>query len=706
MKETILKYFAKHKQFISKEKLKRKLEIKGEKQTTSFLRALETLVEDGSLFFDPKKGYHLFVNELGRAFGQIEINKAGNGFIHTKDNYTIFIEKEKLNGALNGDNVIVGNIVPGNQNDYRGEVEKITKRKTGDIICEVVGNGLMATLKPYNKNEQVPVFVGKNQLKPLVDGELVLINVGTEKKNGKYEGQVEKVIGHKNDAGIDIKLIYQEYDIPIEFSDEALKEADNLPIEVTKEELKGRVDLRSKNIITIDCDTTKDRDDAIYVELLENGNYKLYTNIAHVSNYIKKGSSLYTEASIRSTSHYPNNTCNPMLVAKLSNGICSLNEGVDRLTRTCEMEFDSNGNIVDYKIYLSVINSKKAMKYSEVDRILDGEIVPGYEPFVEQLKLMENLSDSLEKKRQERNYIDFNTPDLEIIQNEEGKVEKIIEAQTGKAHKIIENFMLITATTIAEHHSWLPFIYRVHEEPDPDAVVNVIKILRTSGINIPKYNNIDEKTIKSILEKVNTSEEAKIIREMLLRSMKRARYDVKNVGHFALQLPEYCHFTSPIRRFTDLRIHMLLDELDSLDYSSENIKLLEKELIDIAQHASNIEKKAQEIEQEALKMAMAEYMENHIGESYDAVVAGVYSHGMFVKTNEMISGKVRFDNMSGDKYYYDEKQNAVIGRKHKKRYQIGNKVYVTVKDANKATRTVDFSINTTENKKRILKKKM
>ena len=692
MKELILKHLEKHHGFITKEKLQHKLEIKGEEQTTSFLQALDTMVEDGSLFFDAKKGYQLFTNELGVAFGEIEINKAGNGYVHTKDGYTIFIENEDLNGALNNDNVIVGSILPKDHGIYKGKVEKIVKRNNGHLICEAITLGTSVDLVPYNKNEHIKIHVNKNELRNLVEGELVLVNVSAHKKNNEFEAEIDKVIGHKNDAGIDLKLIYEEYEIPIEFSEEALDEANKLPVEVTEPELEGRVDLRDKNIITIDCDGTKDRDDAVYVEVLENGNLKLYTSISHVSYYVPKNSSLYKEASTRSTSHYPNNTCNPMFPPKLSNGICSLNEGVDRLTRTCEMEFDPQGNIVDYQIYTSVINSKKAMKYSEVNQVLEGNIVPGYEPFIKQLKLMEKLCDLLEQKRYERNYIDFDIPDIEIIHNEEGKAHKFIESPTGKAQKIIENFMLITGTTVAEHYSWFPFIYRVHEAPNQETVNNVIKTLRSVGFKIPEYKNINEAALKNIIEKVGTSEEAKLIREMLLKSMKRARYDVNNIGHFALQLKNYCHFTSPIRRFTDFRIHTLLDELETLDYTDVQVTAIEQELISTSNYASNMERRAKEVEQEALKMSMAEYMENHIGESYDALVTEVYSSGLFVKTNEMISGKVKLDNIDGDKYYYDANAKAVVGKNHNKKYQIGDKVYVIAKDASKIKRTIDFEI--------------
>lgn len=698
--ELILNHFKNNQKYIKTEELKRKLKIKGEEQTMSFHMALKALEEDGSLFFSELKGYRLFTNEPELAFAKLEVSKSGHGFAHTNDGRVIFIDKDALNGALDEDHIIVDSIIPGTQDDYKGKVKKIVKRNKGEVIYEVIGNADKAILKPYNSNQKIKVKLSKNELKTLVDGEIIIVKVSTDKEEDKYLGELKKVIGHKNDPGMDIRLIYEKNEIPIEFSDEALEEANNLPAEVSEHELVDRVDLRDKPIITIDCDTTKDRDDAVYVELLENGNYKLYTSIAHISHYIKKDSSLYKEASLRSTSHYPNNTCNPMFPPKVSNGICSLNENVDRLTRTVEMEFDLQGNLVDYQIYASVINSKKAMKYSEVNRVLAGEPVAGYEPFVDQLKLMEQLNNIFEKHRNERNCLDFDVPELEVVHTEDGKVEGVIESPTGKSQRIIENFMVATNTTVAESYSWIPFIYRVHETPEPDTVANAIKILKSSGFSIPSYTNINEATLKSILEKINTSEEAKIIREMLLKSMKQARYDVHNIGHFALQLQNYSHFTSPIRRYTDFRIHTLLDELDTFDYSEESTKNLEEELIEIAKHASNIERKAKEIEREAIMMSMAEYMENHIGGCFNGIITEVHPHGMVVRTDNMITGKVKFNSLKGDKYYYDANHNAIIGKNHHKKYQIGNKVYVMVKEANKATRVINFEFS----KRKVLKK--
>lgn len=692
MKQQIIDFCNKNNRFIIANDLKKYLKISGEEQTECFFDALKALEENGSLFFHKQKGYRILTNDLGFAYGEIEINKEGTGFVHTKDGYKIIIDNKNLNGALNGDYVLISSIEYGKRNDFKGEVYKVLKRKSGEVIFEVVGNGVLAILIPYNINQNVPVLINKNEYKNLVDGEYICVKVGTEKVNGEYLAEIQKVIGHKNDADIDINLIYMKYGVPIDFSEAVLKEANELPTEVTEDEIDGRVDLRDRKIITIDCDGTKDRDDAIYGERLPNGNFKLFVSISDLSHYVKRGSKLFEEAINRRTSHYPNNTCNPMFPHKLSNGICSLNENVDRLTKTCEMEITPEGKVVDYNVYKSVIKSRKAMKYSEVNKVLNGETIEGYEEYTEQLNLLNEISKALESARNKRNCVDFGINDIEIDQDDQRNTKGFVMRGNGVAGRIIENCMLITGTTIAEHFSWLPFIYRVHEAPSEEAVREVIKILRLSGFDIPKFNNIDEKMINVILDKVKNSDQAKVVRTMLLQSMKRARYDVNNVGHFALQLLKYCHFTSPIRRVSDFMIHTLIDELESFDYSSDSIERLERELAEIADRASSAEKIAQLIEEEALAMSMAEYMEGHIGEKFNGIITKVYQNGMFVETDGMITGKIAFENMLDDYYYYVAEKHAIMGKHTKKKYQIGKRVCVVVKDACKQTRTINFEI--------------
>ena len=577
VREMIVEYLSCNSGFISEGQLKHNLNIVGEEQTTSFYSELETLLEEGCLFFDEKRGYELFPEHQGYAYGKIEIKNEGYGFVEVADGNVIYIGEDNLNGALNEDVVIVSNITFGRKGDYRGSVYKVVKRSSYEVIFEVIGSGYNAILKPYNPNDKVLVDINRNQFKNLVDGELVSVSVGCDKIGDKYIANINGVVGHRNDADLDLKLIYYKYNVPVDFSREALEEAQNLPTWVSDKEIKGRVDLRDKEIVTIDCVDTKDRDDAVYVERLSNGHYKLYVSISHISYYVKRDSSLYKEACSRRTSHYPIKTCNPMFPHKLSNGICSLDPNVDRLARTCEMEFDGSGNLVDYNIYLSVIRSRKAMNYDDANLVIEGYNIPGYLKYLEQLKLMVELNDLLDMKRRLRNCLEFDIDKIELSNSNNG----FELASKGKFQRVIENFMLVTGHTVASHYSWLPFIYRIHESPSEDVVRNVIKILVKSGFDIPNYRNINAKTIKDIIDRVGNSEEGRIVRNILLHSMKRARYNVINIGHFALQYDIHSHFTSPIRRIADFRIHMLLDELDGFEYSENSIARLEKDLLEI-----------------------------------------------------------------------------------------------------------------------------
>lgn len=688
--DLIKDYFKKTNGKYTKEELKKVFNIKGEKQTAIFNCALNELVIDGCLFFDKKNHYRLFTNDIGFAYGQIEINKNGCGFVHTKDGYTILIENIDLNGSLNGDFVIVSSINAKRKDFYSGKVYKVLKRKNGFAIYEVIGNGKNASLIPYDNSNNVNVSINKNELKNLINGELIKVSIGTKEYDGEYEATIVDTVGHIDDPNIDIKLIADKYNIPIDFSNEVMEEANKLPKEVTIQDCIGRVDLRDKNIVTIDCDNTKDRDDAVYVEKLPNGNYKLLVSISSVNYYIKEGMKLYDEAIKRCTSHYPNNSCIPMFPHIISNGICSLNPNVDRLTKTCEMEIDKNGNVVNVDVYNSVINSKMAMKYSEVNDVLNGKQIQEYEPFSNQLILMKELNDILSNARNKRNSMNFDIPDVEVIQDENNIPIEFKETGVGEAEKIIENFMLTTNNCIAEYFSWMPIIYRIHEFPNPNTVKNAIKALNDSGIKIPKINNIDGHSIKNILDSIGSSEEGKIIKSILLKSMKRAKYDTINCGHFALQLDKYCHFTSPIRRIPDFLIHTIIDKMMDPNFNYDNIDKLEKDMIDLSNKATYAEQIDKEIENESKLMAMAEYMEKHIGEEFEAYITDISKNGMFVITNDHIPGKVKITDILDDKYYFEK--NKIIGKNSKKQYRIGNKIFVVSKEASKRNRTINFKI--------------
>ena len=692
LKELIIKYFEKNKGKFLKSELRKKFNINGEQQTAIFNCILNELVEDGCLFFDEKGYYRLFTNEIGLAYGEIKINKNGTGFVHTKDGYTILIENPDLNGALEGDKVIVNSISAKRKDFYSGEIYKVLKRKKDFVTFEVIGNGKNATLIPYNSYNNINILINKNELTNLIDGELIKVKVSTKCIDGEYVATIDSIIGHRDDPDIDIKLLAEKYDFPIEFSQEAEMEAEKLPKEVTDSDIINRIDLRDKNIITIDCDNTKDRDDAVYVEKLPNGNYRLLVSISSVDYYIKKDMQLYEEAKKRCTSHYPNNACIPMFPHIISNGICSLNPNVDRLTKTCDMEIDNNGNIIDINVYNSVINSKKAMKYSEVNKVLNNEVMKEYAPYIDQLKLMKELSDILERSKNKRNYLNFDVGDIEVIQDKNNKPIKFIKREIGDAEKIIENFMLAANASIATIYSWLPIIYRTHEAPDPTKVKKAINILNNSGIKIPKINNLNEHSIKHILNNIKNSEEGEIVKAILLSSMKRAKYSTLNFGHYALQLNNYCHFTSPIRRITDFINHSIISKVLEGNFNNADLDSIEVESLNVSNDATFIEKMDKDMENEAKLMSMAEYMENHIGEEFEGYITDINKNGIFIITKNNIPGKIKITDILDDNYSFDHNRNILVGRNTKNKYRIGNKIYVISKEASKQNRTINFEI--------------
>ena len=688
-KEKLIEFFKKERRYYSLKDLRKKFDIKNEEKTELFNQIISDLIADGFLFLDPKKGYTLFeYNRMGLMFGTLDISKNGLGFVHTRDGKKILIERKDLNNALAGDNVLVSNIT-NTKNGMRGEIYKTVKRNKPKGYFKVVGNGITASLIPYNSNYNIPVDLNKNDLKKLVDGEIIEVEIPVACHYGTFEGSFIRVVAHENDPAADIKVIASELDIDTEFSDEEIEELKNIPTEVRLEDMVGRVDLRDKEFITIDCDNTKDRDDAVCIEKMANGNTKLYVSIASVNHYIKMGSALFDGILRRCTSHYPNNTVMPMLPHQISNGICSLNEGVDRLTKTCEMEIDKNGNVVNSKVYNSVINSRKAMSYSNVNKLLAGEEVEGYEEYKEQLEGMQNLSNILSKASKKRKYLEFNIPEIEVKEENDSPTFEVREQ--GAAEKLIENFMVIADNTVAQTYGWLPFIFRTHDLPNEDLVCEVVKRIKLAGVKVPAPNVIDASYIKIVLDAIKDKEEFKPYNALLLRAMAKAKYSTTNNGHYALQLDDYCHFTSPIRRVADFMVHTIIDEAEAHNYDPAFLDELEKELYKIAGKASEEERKDKKLESEAKKMAMAKYMMSHLGETTKARIIDLYERGMFVRTDSLIDGRISLVDIAPDARYNPD-IDAIEVPKSKEKYKIGHEVYVKAIAASKEDRTIDFRL--------------
>lgn len=676
--------------FHSKEEIIKKLNLKGEEDEKLLNATLRVFVEEGILF-NENDLYKKFPINKGYAFGKIQINKSGTGFIHTKDGYTILVDNHNLNGALDGDSVIATNIFNKRHDYYDGEVYKVVKRKKESIIFQVVGNGKYASLVPYSQNEFINIDINPNELNKLIDGDLVKVNISTESFEGVYFGNIVEIVGNKNDIDADIKVIASKYNVQTSFTDEVVEEILNIPEEVRPCDIEGRVDLRSENIFTIDCDQTKDRDDAVGIKILENGNFLLKVSIAHVSHYIKPGMKTFDDAINRGFSHYLLSYVINMLHPKISNGICSLNPNVDRLTRTVEMEINSEGEIVNYNIYDSVINSKKAMSYSKCNSLFNGDIIDDYEPYRNDLLNMLKLYKIMENVRQKKNYLDFGLIEIKEKEDEHRNINGFEKNDYGICGKIIEVFMGLANSIVYSNYSWLTLPFRVHEEPDEEKVQDLLKVLRQSGFKIPKYNNIDCKALNTILGSLNSTEADVIAREHLLRTMNRAKYSTDNIGHYATRYDCYGHFTSPIRRAPDLITNALIDNYEKFDYDPESIEYMQNAMNNVCEKINRLEKISEEMEAESLEMAMAEYMEDKIGNEYEAYITDLGLHSLFARTTEYITGRVRYDDIESDQYHFDVQKHILIGR-NGTIYRIGDKINVVVKSASKGNRTIDFSI--------------
>ena len=607
----------------------------------------------------------------------------GYGIIYL-NNQRYTIHQSNLNGALNNDLCLFIY----DKDTKQAKVKKIIKRANDLIVAEIKNN----KLEIYGQKINYQINIPFNEIRKLVDGQRVLIRLNNTL--GNLNGNVVEVIGHKNDPDIDLKQIALSKSFALNFNEKALEELEDIPNVVSKEELKGRLDLRDKLIYTIDCDRTKDMDDAISIELNEKGNFILGVHIADVSHYVKYGSRLFEEAYNRGTSVYMLDSVIPMLPKYLSNGICSLNPNTDRLTKSCIMEIDENGEVIDYKITKSIINSKKKMNYSAVNKALENNVIsPDYLPYIDNLKLAQKLSEILSKSNFKRGYIDFESNDLEVILNDQNKPLDFITPKQATAEKMIENFMLIANETVANHYCYYPFLYRIHEIPDDDILIKTFKFLRILGYKIPNVKNFNNpKTIQGILKSLIDDKNFKLISNFILIGLKKAHYSDKNTGHYALAFDKYTHFTSPIRRICDLVVHNLIDIYDDPDLNLDNLTELEQLLAEAGAQASQRERQAEEAEKEANIMKMAEYMEGHINQYFNGVITNINPNGLFVETTNNITGKVLFSDIKHDFYQFERESYTMIGKRSKQKLKIGDYVRIKVKDASKENRTIDFEI--------------
>ena len=561
---------------------------------------------------------------------------------------------------------------------------------------------------PDNKKESKDIFISKKNKNGAKNNSKVVVKITKEgTANKKPEGKVVEILGKVDEAGVDLLSIVKEYKLPYEFPVKVIEEAKSIEKEVNKEEIKNRKDFRKEIIFTIDGEDAKDLDDAVNVEKTENETYILSVHIADVSHYVKENSFLDREAIIRGTSVYMLNKVIPMLPKELSNGICSLNEGKDRLTLSVMMEIDKDGNVISADVTKGVINVTKRMSYNGVQNLLDIEektkqptidemkLYEEYKPYTEQIKLMAELAHILENKRLKQGYLDLDIPESKITLDKNGHAIDVGKYETKFANNIIEQFMLTANETIAEKFYWLeaPFIYRVHESPDQEKISDLNKMLYNFGYKIKgNKENIHPKAFSDILEKVKGKDEEKVVSNLILRTLKVARYEAENKGHFGIAGKFYCHFTSPIRRYPDLYIHRIISKYIEDNYNiDKKYEEIEKELaVKYAETSSEREKTAQKAERDSIDMKKAEYMEDKIGEEYEGIVSGVTEFGLFVELENTVEGLIRFEDLGNEYFEYDEMHKQLIGEQTRTTYKLGDKIKVQVIDANKTSRRIRF----------------
>ncbi|GAK48499.1 exoribonuclease R [Secundilactobacillus oryzae JCM 18671] len=636
-------------------------------------------------------------------------NDKGFGFIaYSDEEPDAYIAPDNTLSALNGDEVemeIVRRATPGSDKGPEGKVLKITAHHYDHVVGEFQktddDNGYYGQIRLTDKKlKRFKFYVSDNGLKP-TPGEVVTADI-TEYPNAQHPlamvGIAKQVIGSVDDPGIDILQIVYAHDIPAEFPEDVLQEADAIPDHVTEEELVGREDITDQNLVTIDGESSKDLDDAVTVWKLDNGNYHLGVHIADVSHYVKEGSQLDQEAFKRGTSVYLTDRVIPMLPRRLSNGICSLNEGVLRLCMSCEMEIDPEGNVISHRIHPSVMKSKARMTYTAVNQILeshDEKTRNEYEELVPMFETMGELHKILYKHRKRRGAIDFDDHEAEIIVDENGHAIDIKLRTRGLAERMIESFMLAANETVAEHydHAKAPFIYRVHETPDGERIKSFFEFLTAFGINVKgDPAHLSPKTMQGILKQVAGKPEEAVVSVMMLRSLKQARYADQSLGHFGLGAEFYTHFTSPIRRYPDTMVHRMIHYYEDNGVNKESKKKFAGILDEIATQTSENERRAIDAERDTDAMKKAEYMADHVGEEFEATISSVMKFGMFIELENTVEGLVHISRMQDDYYEYVEQYLALVGRNTKRTYRIGQTVKVKVINVDKEQSAVDFDI--------------
>ena len=638
--------------------------------------------------------------------GTYRKNQKGYGFVKIEEQEEeIYIAKENSLNALNGDTVSIEILQEANKEKYKkaeGKIVKIIRHEKDTVVGTFQKSRNFGFVVPDDKNFGTDIFISKSNWGKARNNHKVMVKITQYPKKGKNaEGKIIEVLGGVNEAGVDMLSLIKQYELPYKFPEEVVAEAKSFGNEIDKKDIQNRKDLRKDIIFTIDGEDAKDLDDAIHVEKLSNGNYKLDVHIADVSYYVREKSELDKDAYLRGTSIYMLGRVIPMLPRELSNGICSLNAGQDRYTLSCSMEITPKAKIVNSDIYKAVINVKERMNYTDVQKILDKsdeKILKKYEKYIKDFELMAELATILKNKRKENGYLNLDIPESKITLDENGFAIDVQKYETYFSNEIIEQFMLAANETVAEKFYWLqaPFIYRNHEAPDLDKVKDLNKVLYNFGykIKISKEDIIYPNEFAKILDDVKGKETEKVVSNIILRTLRVAKYEAENKGHFGIASKYYCHFTSPIRRYPDLFIHRIISKYLENDYMVNEfwIKKYEKRAEKRAENCSERERTATKVEREAEDIKKAEYMENKIGEEYEGIISSITNFGIFVELENTIEGLIRYETLGDEYFIYNEERIEAIGEHSNKIYKIGDKVKIRVADANKALRRIDFEI--------------
>ena len=680
-------------------------------------------------------------SEIKKMTGTFTAHPKGFGFVSVEgETEDIFIPESQVNGAMHMDTVeiTVSPVTTGRRRE--GTVVKVLERGMKQVVCTYEQSKTFGFAVPDNPKFGTDIFIPQERSKGAVSGHKVVVEVTSYgKKDRKPEGKVVEILGHINDPGVDILSLVRAYGLPVEFDEKVLKQVENVAKPVSEADMAGRMDLRDWQMVTIDGEDAKDLDDAVSVTM-DGDNYILGVHIADVSNYVQEHSALDVEALKRGTSVYLVDRVIPMLPHALSNGICSLNQGENRLALSCIMTINSKGEIIDHTIAETVICVERRMSYTQVKNILEAyhaansqdapveevdgkqddadretesvsdvnvrrqqeELLGEYEALVSMFVRMEKLAGILRRKRMKRGSIDFDFPETKVILDEQGNPIDIRPYDRNVATKIIEDFMLAANETVASDFYWreLPFVYRTHENPDTEKIQKLSTFINNFGYTLHiGADEVHPKELQKLLQKIDGTKEEALISRLTLRSMKQARYTIDNTGHFGLAADCYCHFTSPIRRYPDLQIHRIIKESLRGRLNEKRIDHYEHILPEVAKHSSEMERRADEAERETVKLKKVQYMEQHIGEEFEGVISGVTEWGFFVELENTVEGLVRVTELTDDFYQYYEDTYELVGEATNRRYKLGQKVLVRVEHCDRIMRTIDFALAGEEGEK-------